>query len=84
VAPHLKFPTFRLDDRFADLQIDSAALHRLRRRGDTPPYQCGDRGGSAAYDRFTVSLSTFLSFPVCGLKLLHRAECTAKEQDIRI
>lgn len=27
VAPHLKFPTFRLDDRFADLQIDSAALH---------------------------------------------------------
>ena len=69
-AFHQKFPTFRLNDCFAVLQIDSAALHRFRRDEVIAPYQCGDRGGITAYDRFTVSLSTFLSSSAHGLKWL--------------
>ena len=61
-------------------------VNTMRKRMDQIPVNAPFLlyNGSAAYDRFTVSLSTFLSFPVRGLKLLHRAECTAKEQDIRI
>ena len=67
VSSNMKFTRFQQTTALQHCKLILPRSIGFRRDEDIAPYQCGDRGGSAAYDRFTVSLSAFLSFSVCGL-----------------